>query len=557
MSRRQTRLIGRLLVTGVIAAPALVSGAAHAADTTSALSMTMYDDAPSWPVAGQNIQNTRFAAAERKIGPGNVSRLRPLWSVSTGGDVAATPTEVDGTVYFPDFGVFPYFVGRLWAVSASTGEVRWSHAISEYTRFAGDSSRSSPAVSGGEVIIGDWTPGGASPVGANIIAVNRDTGRKIWQTQVDSHPAAKITSSPVVFGGTVYVGVSSNEEILSTTPGYVCCTFRGSVVALDSRTGRIRWKAFTVPIGYSGGAVWGSTPAVDPQAGLVYVGTGNNYSTPPGICSAPSQTGCTEAAADDHADAVLALDQATGFVRWAKNTLTGDTYTAICGLQPSGDCGPDFDFGSGPNLITLPSGNRLVGIGQKSGVYWALDPLTGAEVWHMQVGPGGAFSGGIQWGSATDGQRVYAAIGNSNGEAYTITSATGQSSTITGGSWAALDAATGAILWQTADPQGAMDLGFVSAANRVVYAGSTAATGDDMYALDAATGAILWRFASGGSVVSGAAIVNGTVYWGSGYYIASACPGAPTTTQFCPFVPGVPLPGQNNKLYAFAPPHQP
>jgi polyvinyl alcohol dehydrogenase (cytochrome) len=137
-------------------------------------------------------------------------------------------------------------------------------------------------------------------------------------------------------------------------------------------------------------------------------------------------------------------------------------------------------------------------------------------VWATQVGPGGT-GGGIQWGSATDGRRVYAAIANSSGQSYTITSAGGQQSTISGGSWAALDAATGRILWQTADPQGARDSGFVSTANGVVYAGSAAVTGNNMYALDAGSGAILWKFASGGPVISGAAVVRGTVYWGSGY----------------------------------------
>jgi polyvinyl alcohol dehydrogenase (cytochrome) len=556
MRIRQAPVVGRLLVAGVLAAPVLVVGTADAAGISPTPSATVGAPAAAgavseWPVAGQNIRNTRFAAAESKVGPGNVSQLAARWTLSTGGDVAATPTMADGTVYVTDIGAFPGFAGRLWAVSASTGKVRWSHPISDYTGFAGDSSRTSPAVSGDQLIIGNWAIAFRSPVGANIIAVDRDTGEKVWATQVDSHPAAKITASPVVSRGIVYVGVSSNEEVLAAIdPGYQCCSFRGSVVALDARTGRILWKAYTVPVGYTGGAVWGSTAAVDPQAGLVYVGTGNNYTMPPGVCETPDQTDCTPPVADNHADAVLALDQATGAVRWAKHTLTADTYTLLCGIPPRAGCGPDFDFGSGPNLLTLPSGRRLLGIGQKSGVYWALDPLTGAEVWHTQVGPGGAY-GGIQWGSATDGRRVYAAIANTNGEPYPITSATGQTSTIRGGSWAALDAATGAIRWQTADPQGAADLGFVSVANGVVYAGSTAVTGDDMYALDAATGAIRWRFGSGGSVISGAAIVNGTVYWGSGYYIGSACPGAPTTTENCPLVPGVPPPGQNNKLYAF------
>jgi polyvinyl alcohol dehydrogenase (cytochrome) len=101
------------------------------------------------------------------------------------------------------------------------------------------------------------------------------------------------------------------------------------------------------------------------------------------------------------------------------------------------------------------------------------------------------------------------------------------STTATGGSWAALDPDTGTIEWQVADPQtesvpgftnvGVWDLAPVSVADGVTYVASMAKTGDQMYALDAATGTILWSFAAGSSVNAGPAIVDGSVYWGSGY----------------------------------------
>jgi polyvinyl alcohol dehydrogenase (cytochrome) len=116
---------------------------------------------------------------------------------------------------------------------------------------------------------------------------------------------------------------------------------------------------------------------------------------------------------------------------------------------------------------------------------------------------------------------------------YQITSADGHTSTIDGGSWADLDGATGKILWQVADPQGAADMGYVTIANGVVYAGSTAYTGTDMYALDAVTGAVLWRFAGDGSVAGGAAVVRGRVYWGAGYTRATLCPGGYGPVQYC------------------------
>jgi len=154
----------------------------------------------------------------------------------------------------------------------------------------------------------------------------------------------------------------------------------------------------------------------------------------------------------------------------------------------------------------------VVGIGQKSGVYWALDAATGRLLWSRLVGPG-SDPGGIQWGTAVDGRRIYAAIGHNTGEPYTLPSG----EVITGGSWAALDPGTGQILWQTPDPQGAPDLASLTVANGILYGGSMAHTGDQMYALDTRTGRILWSFAAGGSVVGGPAVVDGTVYWGSGY----------------------------------------
>ncbi len=485
-----------------------------------------------WSVAGHDLGNTRDAAAERLLTPRTVGGLSVAWSLTTGGDVRATPVVADGTVYAPDS------EGTLWAVDEHTGKVRWSHKVSDYTGTTSADLRTSPAVTGNELVFGDTDPGH----GADVIAVDRTTGRLLWRTEVDSHVTAVMTGAPVVFRGTVYIGVSSFEEAYAAAPGYRCCTFRGSVVALDAAAGQVRWKTYTVPVGYSGGAVWGSAPAIDTRNELLYVGTGNNYSAPPGVCADPGQTGCTPPSTDDHADSIIALDRKTGALRWARSTMTSDIYTEVCDVSADPNCGPDFDFGSGPNLIDLPNGRQLVGIGQKSGVYWALDPMTGTVVWHTMVGPGSAL-GGIEFGSATDGRRVYVAVSNFFAEPYRITSYRGVTSTVSGGSWAALDAATGRTVWQVADPQGASDIGYVSTGGGVVYAGSTAGTAANMYALDARTGAVRWSFASGGPVVSGAAIVDGTVFWGSGYTVATECPNGVGALRYCE--------SGNDKLLAF------
>ena len=220
----------------------------------------------------------------------------------------------------------------------------------------------------------------------------------------------------------------------------------------------------------------------------------------------------------DAAGTLWALRSTDAAVVWSKR-ISDYTGQAADGSRTTPAI--DGDFGSMPNFFTARIGGRdvpMVGVGQKSGSYWALDARTGQVVWSVKVGPSGPF-GGIQWGSATDGERIYVAAANSARTPVQVAAPGRGTTTVTGGLWAALDPATGRVLWRTPDPQGAIDMGFVSVADGVVYAGSGASTGDTMYALDARTGAVLWGYPSGGSVIGGAAIVDGSVYWGSGYYI--------------------------------------
>ena len=535
MTRR--RILGTR--RGRLASVLAVAGLLAAAGTTGAAAATSPEGTPGqWSMAGQNISDTHFQAAEHEISPANVGRLAPRWTLTTAGAISSTPTVDDGMVYVPDFG------GKLSAVVAGSGHVLWSRDISSYTGIPGDLSRTSPAVYGDDLILGDgWilSSGAAGTSGARVFAVNRRTGAPVWSTLVDTDPNAQITGSAVIYNGVAYVGVSSKGE------GNTQDSFRGAVVALDAATGKLLWKAYMVPSNngggdsnkpgyYSGNAVWESSFAVDPARGLLYIDTGNNYSVPAGVCTLPKQTGCTLPAADDYVDSILALKLSNGAVAWADPTVNGDLWTLVTPV------GPDYDFGAGPNLFTTTDPatgkpEQLVGAGQKSGVYWAVDPATGKVVWQTQVGPdGNGGLGGIEYGTATDGKRIYVAEGDTASIPYTLGgSGPYAGHTVSGGSWAALDPATGKILWQTPDPQGSFDIGFVSAANGVVYGGSTATSGTNMYALNAANGKISWSFASGGSVTGGAAIVDGSVYWGSGY-CGTLCFTAPTN---------------NNKVYAF------
>jgi polyvinyl alcohol dehydrogenase (cytochrome) len=494
----------------------------------------------TWTTGGYDLTNSRNNSAETTISPSNVAGLHPAWTFTTAGDVSATPAVDDMSVYFPDSG------GYVYGVDRATGQQRWRASGPAITGIPGDYARATPAIAGNALILGDQggkfgTPG--NPTGAYVFALNKNTGALLWRTQVDSHFTAIVTQSAQVKGNTAFVGVASNEEAYASQvlgQGYVCCSFRGSALALNVNTGAILWKTYMAPPGYSGSGVWGSTPAYDAKRDTLYVSTGNNYSVPAATVT------CLEGAADpstclspaDHFDSIVALNASTGAVRWATRALSDDVWNVDCGLGfppfdtvgpncPISIEGPDFDFGQAPTLMSVKVGGKTidtVSAGQKAGIYWMLNRDTGAVIWNTQVGPGGTL-GGLQWGSAQDGKRIYVADSNSG-------------ALFQAGFWAALDPATGAILWQTADPSwagpytGYSAQGMVSSANGVVYACTLNYAGT-MYAMDAATGQVRWSFDSGGSCLGGAAISKGTVFWGSGYRV------------FAPFTRG------NNKLYAF------
>src|SRR6266498_4861383 len=269
-----------------------------------------------WLTAGHDLANTRFQNTESTINVANAANLAVKWQFTTGSDVSATPAVDDTAVYFPDW------AGNLYALDRNTGALLWSHQIADYTGVPGDYARTTPAISGSKLIFGDQ--GGKFGAGARVMAVNKQTGSLLWITQVESDPFGMVTQSAIVDGNNVYVGVASFEEIIAAfDPTYVCCVERGSVVALNAKTGKILWKTFTVPEGYSGGAVWGSTPVVDHARGSLFIDTGNNYSMPQSVLDCVAAAGGNGDAIkacispDDHFDSVMALNLSTGAIKWA------------------------------------------------------------------------------------------------------------------------------------------------------------------------------------------------------------------------------------------------
>jgi polyvinyl alcohol dehydrogenase (cytochrome) len=287
--------------------------------------------------------------------------------------------------------------GDVYAINAASGCVHWA-----FKATAGMRSGITVGQANGvpAIFFGDRS--------SVMYALNAESGELLWKTRPVEHLLATSTATPQFYKGVIYQGFSSIEEALAADPNAPCCSFRGSVVALDAATGRILWESFTIAEpakpngtgkqqGPSGAAIW-STPTIDEQRGALYVATGDNYSNP----------------VTESSDAVLAFDLKTGKLLWSRQLTQGDAYNSGCNSRAHANCpdkdGPDFDFGQPPILAQLGGGKRALVIAQKSGMVHALDPdAEGKILWQTRAGSGGLL-GGSQWGSAADNQRIYVAI---------------------------------------------------------------------------------------------------------------------------------------------------
>jgi polyvinyl alcohol dehydrogenase (cytochrome) len=484
---------------------------------------------PRWTAWG-NSNNTRFQdAASARLTAADVPRLKLKWAFAFPGDLQSysQATLAAGRIFVGSWG------GKVYSLDASAGCVLWF-----FDAGAGVRSAISIAESGSRhiAVFGDMA--------ANVFALDAVTGQLIWRVKVDDFPVARVSASPTVANGRVYVGVASGEEGAAAVPTYECCRFRGSIVALDVATGKQIWKTFMVPDapkptkknaagaqlwGPSGVPVWG-TPVVDARRNALYVTTGNNYSDPTTTLS----------------DAFVALDLASGKILWSRQMTTSDAYTAACRLPDKTNCavsnGPDLDFGASPILVTQPSGRRLLLAGQKSGIVHALDPDANGEVlWQTRIGRGGTM-GGIQWGSATDGTNIYVALSDIGRVMLTYSTST-DADPKQGGGMFALRLSDGERVWYTPPPGcgtrprcSPAQSAAVSAFPGVAFSGSV---DGHMRAYSAANGSILWDFDTireyetvngvpgrGGSIDGpGPVIGGGMVFVNSGYPTAGGTPG--------------------------------
>ncbi len=357
-----------------------------------------------WNGWGAGVTNARFQTAEQAgITAAGVPRLKLKWAFGIAGVMQArSQVAVAGGRIF--FGSDP--AGVVYSLDAKTGCIYWTYKAQAGVRTA--------------ISIGPYknTRGASgyaayfSDVKGNAYAVDGNTGQPIWSRKLDEHPAAKGTGAPVLYEGRIYFPLSGvSEETSSSKPDYECCTFRGSISALDANTGAVIWKTYTVPEpkprgksstgaqlwGPAGVSVW-STPTIDAKRGLLYAATGNGYADPP----------------QPTTDAVIALELKTGKIKWASQVIPKDVWILGCGgrgqtaSNPNcpDDVGPDFDFSASPIITKLQNGRELIVVPQKSGFGYALDPdKEGAKVWEYRAGQGSAI-GGV-WGSTVDGQQAY------------------------------------------------------------------------------------------------------------------------------------------------------
>ena len=438
----------------------------------------------------------------------------------------------------PLFAMGSIFVGSqsgdVYALDVKTGCVKWNFTASGEVRTGiimdqwenGKKPNKRPYIYFGDIL-------------ANEYALDAQTGELIWKIKSDDHPNATRTATSAKYEDILFIPISGLEVIPAFDDKYECCTFRGGLLAVDSRTGKTLWRQYSIPVpakysgntsvgtrmfGPSGAPIW-TSPNVDKKRRYVYIGTGENYSTP----------------ADDSSDAIIAYNIDTGEEVWRRQTLAGDAWNLACMGKGKPNCpkefGPDMDYSA--SSITIDLGDRDILIaGQKSGYVYGIDPDTGKILWSNPISGGGT-QGGIHFGMAAEGKTVYAPINdmkNTHDGKVWLNRKPGMHS---------LAAETGNIIWSNISNKECKDIDFncdpgISAAVTAVPGAVIAGHLDGKIKVyDKENGNILWSYntlrdfesisgspAYGGSFSgSGPSIRNGYMAINSGYGIYNHMPG--------------------------------
>ncbi|MGH9737861.1 MAG: PQQ-binding-like beta-propeller repeat protein [Candidatus Acidiferrales bacterium] len=492
--------------------------AAHMADHCSSNPpMGSLAASPAWNGWGNDLNNSRFQPApEARLTAEQLPQLKLKWAfgIPYGGETSGQPSVVDGRVFFGEDTGFAY------SVSAATGCVYWSFHADAQIRTAAliaqirHSGRMVDAV-----FYGDKR--------ANVYALDARTGKLIWKRNLSPRLLSHITAAPVFYEGRLYVGLAGSEELVSSDPHYPCCTYRGSLWALDANTGKVIWRTYTIPeaphptkknsIGTqlwapAGASIWDAV-TIDRKLRAIYVGIGNAFSEPAAKLS----------------DSVAAFDMKTGKLLWHYQGEHNDASPGGCFASgPRGaECpkveGPDWDYGDSPILRVLSSGKRVLVDANKGGYVVGLDPDDGGKLlWKADLSagrPAGPMQVQILWGGAADNENVYFSL--QAGDVAAVRLSDGKIV------WRAPIKASDEHLAARGRPRTGLEAA-VTVIPGVVFAGGWDGV---LHALSTADGHELWQYdtahrystingvdAHGGSLgAPGAVVAGGMLFVGSGY----------------------------------------
>ena len=491
------------------------------------------DAAPSVSSFGLGHRNLRLLSAKQSgLATKDFENLELAWAFALPQtpSMRSQPVVAGNTLFIASADA-----GRIYALDTRSGCVKWQYEAPYPLRSS--LSYGKLETTGQPVIVGGDTVG-------SVVAVDASNGKPLWRTDIRQHESNRITGTPVIYNGRVFAPLSGVEINYARDDSYECCQAQGAVVALDLETGKQLWlgrtmepatkrkisRAGTQLWGPSGAPIW-STPAIDSKRNLLYVGTGENNSLP----------------VTETSDAIIAFDLDSGERKWSFQATQRDAWNYACRGGANCDWGDeaiivDHDFGGSVMIVPQPDGRELLIAGQKSGTTWALDPDNdGALVWSTTLGTGG-FNGGVHWGTATDGKRIFVPL---NDRLPTAEQPEGRPGLH------ALDVSTGKVLWSRAaqaDCSGDRKQRFPACDSRVGYSAAPlvidgavvhGSVDGIVRAFDAESGKTLWQFdtarsfdtvngvpGNGGSIDSSPYVAaNGTLFVLSGYARFGEAPG--------------------------------
>jgi polyvinyl alcohol dehydrogenase (cytochrome) len=404
--------------------------------------------------------------------------------------VTGTPVVSLGQVFIGDW------AGQFYKLRSSDGGVLWTTPVQAPVS-------ASALVQANRVIFGDQ--------GGFIYGLDRASGAIQWQIRPNDHPYAAIFGSPVPVGSSFVLGISSNEEFATEDPTYPCCTFRGSVVKVDSLTGNVLWQTYLISDadyarGASGATVF-SSPTYDADLNLIFVSTSNNYSAP----------------ATNTSDSFMALDPSDGHVVWRRQLIQNDISTIVVPWVEGLDAG----FGDSPSIYRLPNGRKVIGAGSKIGKFYVVDAQTGELLYERKIQTSGTMGG--LWESAVSDGIVYAPGIDWADPTFDFDDLPA------GGLLTAFTGDTSQVLWQIYTPH-SINQGAVAVANNVLFAPScNPGTGSriendvgTLLVVNTFNGNIIKQIPLGHCASSGASVADGKVFVGTGneYQFSATPPGS-------------------------------